>query len=405
MSEKTALQTNKNISPTFIPMHNTLLQRKCACGGNPGPSSECAECRQKRMASQQPLIQPKLTMGQPNDKYEQEADSVADAVMRMPDPKIQRQANGEEKEDDDEKVVQTKPISHKITPLVQRQTVDEEKDEDDETVQTMASPNHMPEVTPAVEANINAMKGGGQPLDPATRAYMEPRFGHDFSQVRIHTDAKAAESTQWVNALAYTIGKDVVFGAGQYTPRTMRGKKLLAHELTHVVQQNQSRHLQRHSDPDNFIPGDNYYFNNQGQARMAALARATELGPGHTITHDPSPMNGQPHYHVVSPKGGRIKGHFFYGRRRPRKERGQQVERERANNRETEDQKMRKIKENLIKRGVPVLLVGAVAFLVYAAIVDPEPISKTAFAVAAILGIAVTAAIVLIKDVSHGEIT
>jgi hypothetical protein len=77
----------------------------------------------------------------------------------------------------------------------------------------------------------------GQPLDAETRTFMEPRFGHDFSQVRVHTDAQAAESAQAVNALAYTVGRDVVFGSGQYLPRTGAGKELLAHELTHVVQQ------------------------------------------------------------------------------------------------------------------------------------------------------------------------
>src|SRR5690348_10689940 len=66
---------------------------------------------------------------------------------------------------------------------------------------------------------------------------MESRFGQDFSQVRVHTDTKAAESARAVNALAYTVGQDVVFGEGQYTPGTQEGKSLLAHELTHVVQQ------------------------------------------------------------------------------------------------------------------------------------------------------------------------
>lgn len=77
----------------------------------------------------------------------------------------------------------------------------------------------------------------GQPLDQETRAFMEPRFGHDFSRVRVHTDARAAESARAVNALAYTVGKDVVFGTGKYTPETSKGQRLLAHELTHVVQQ------------------------------------------------------------------------------------------------------------------------------------------------------------------------
>ena len=77
----------------------------------------------------------------------------------------------------------------------------------------------------------------GQPLDASVRAFFEPRFGHDFSHVRVHTDSKAPASVQAVNALAYTVGRDVVFGAKQYAPGTVEGQRLLAHELTHVVQQ------------------------------------------------------------------------------------------------------------------------------------------------------------------------
>ena len=84
------------------------------------------------------------------------------------------------------------------------------------------------------------LRSRGQPLDPQTRAFMEPRFGHDFSNVRVHTDARAAESASAVSALAYTVGRDVVFGAGQYAPETSAGRRLLAHELTHVVQQHGS---------------------------------------------------------------------------------------------------------------------------------------------------------------------
>lgn len=84
------------------------------------------------------------------------------------------------------------------------------------------------------------LNSSGQPLDSATRASMEPRFGHDFSGVRVHTDAKAAESAKSVNALAYTVGRDVVFGNGQFTTGTTKGQQLLAHELTHVVQQSNS---------------------------------------------------------------------------------------------------------------------------------------------------------------------
>ena len=81
------------------------------------------------------------------------------------------------------------------------------------------------------------LRSPGQPLDVATRSNMEPRFGHDFRSVRVHADSKAAESARAVNALAYTVGRDVVFGAGQFSPTSTAGRKLIAHELTHVVQQ------------------------------------------------------------------------------------------------------------------------------------------------------------------------
>lgn len=90
------------------------------------------------------------------------------------------------------------------------------------------------EVPPIVH---EVLRSPGQPLDSESRTFFEPRFGHDFSEIRVHTDTKAAESAQTVNALAYTVGRDVVFGAGRYTPRTAEGSILLAHELAHVIQQ------------------------------------------------------------------------------------------------------------------------------------------------------------------------
>jgi len=86
-----------------------------------------------------------------------------------------------------------------------------------------------------------ALQSSGQPLDPATRAVMEPRFGHDFGKIRVHTDARAAGSALAVNALAYTVGPNIVFGANQYMPGTIAGQKLLAHELTHAIQQSATK--------------------------------------------------------------------------------------------------------------------------------------------------------------------
>jgi hypothetical protein len=96
------------------------------------------------------------------------------------------------------------------------------------------TPSTVPEVPSIVHEVLHSP---GHPLDTTTRAFMEPRFGQDFSGVRVHTDTKAAESARVVNALAYTVGRNVVFGLGQYAPHLNAGRKLMVHELTHVIQQ------------------------------------------------------------------------------------------------------------------------------------------------------------------------
>ncbi len=180
------------------------------------------------------FIQGKLTVGEPNDKYEQEADRVADEVMRMPEPQVQRQSE----EDEEEEMIQTKPVGEQVTPLVQRQVEPEEEEE--ETLQAKAE-GQIPQVAPNLESRINALQGGGQSLLKETRNFFEPRFGQDFSAVKIHTDSNANQMARSINAKAFTKGKDVVFGAGEYKPESSSGKRLLGHELTHVVQQNYLR--------------------------------------------------------------------------------------------------------------------------------------------------------------------
>ncbi len=133
-----------------IPARESLLQRKCECGGSAGFESDCEDCKKK---------------------------------------KLQRRAGGQGP-------TTAPPIVHDV------------------------------------------LRSPGQPLDEQTRSFFEPRFGHDFSRVRVHNDARAAESARSVKALAYTTGHDLVFGAGQFAPGTTAGQRLLAHELTHVVQQN-----------------------------------------------------------------------------------------------------------------------------------------------------------------------
>jgi uncharacterized protein DUF4157 len=107
---------------------------------------------------------------------------------------------------------------------------------DDRKLRRKANGRH--EHSSAVPGIVHEVLGApGQPLDAQTRAFMEPRFGHDFSKVRVHTDQRARQSAASVGALAYTVGQHIVFGAGQFAMATSSGKTLLAHELTHVVQQ------------------------------------------------------------------------------------------------------------------------------------------------------------------------
>jgi hypothetical protein len=457
--------TGKPTPQPFSPAATGLLQRKCACGQHTtNQHGQCTECQKKGQLLQRrainqsgpeiapPIVhevlrppgrpldaatradmeprfghefsqipvhtgapmpfQAKLAINKPGDKYEQEADRIADQVMRMPDPAVQRQEVLEE-EDEDE-TLQMKPLSAQITPLVQREIAEEEDEEEveneevgaiyprgrrlslnprsldvteqegpseppvylgsvgitglpsastegrgytgptaveagqfkvkpprltpdnerdlreklandakwwrheqdakvarenrplsnlgiieellqkaekaikkspfretikmllkavteeegeenkskkaldkldkqrqqqeewmqrqpldeEEFLLTKGADAQVPTITPSVEAAVQSVRqGGGRPLDPGTRAFMEPRFGHDFGNVRVHTDSQAARAAEAVNARAFTIGPDVVFGQGQYAPETVAGQRLLAHELTHTVQQ------------------------------------------------------------------------------------------------------------------------------------------------------------------------
>jgi hypothetical protein len=160
------------------------------------------------------FIQPKLTINQPNDIYEQEADAMADKVMRMEQPGVQ---------------LKSLPISS-----VQRKC---EHCEDEEKVQRKENNGEETTADNNLENYVGGLGSAGQPLPNEARNFYEPRFGFDFSNVKIHTDSVAAKSAQSINALAYTSGSNIVFNNGQYSPNTDSGKKLLGHELTHVVQQ------------------------------------------------------------------------------------------------------------------------------------------------------------------------
>ncbi len=119
---------------------------------------------------------------------------------------------------------------------VQRQPMEEPEDEE-ESLQAKGVPGRTAPVTSELEARIGALRGSGNMLPSSERAFFEPRFGIDFGEVQVHTGSEAADLAQRVEARAFTLGQSVVFGQGEYRPGTEAGRRLLGHELTHVVQQ------------------------------------------------------------------------------------------------------------------------------------------------------------------------
>ena len=129
--------------------------------------------------------------------------------------------------------VQAKFLSAQGMSSIQRQA----EEGGEETVGAKELPGQTSQLRPGLESSIHALRGSGHPLPESARSYFEPRFGADFSSVRVHSNSAAAETAQQINAQAFTRGRDIVFGTGRYQPQTPDGQRLLAHELTHVVQQ------------------------------------------------------------------------------------------------------------------------------------------------------------------------
>jgi hypothetical protein len=153
--------------------------------------------------------------------YEQEADRVAEQVMRVPEPKLQHAC-----------------ACGGGCPKCRSQT--EQPSQNTERLQTKHVRENDIDIREAPPAVNAVVRSPGQPLDVGTQVFMESRFGHDFSRVRVHRYARAAQSADAVNARAYVVGNDIVFGQGEYAPGTAQGRLLIAHELAHVVQQRNS---------------------------------------------------------------------------------------------------------------------------------------------------------------------
>ena len=230
---------------------NTLRQRL----GNQGVQRLMSETVGQTKDSAQPrssAIQAKLAVSQPRDEHEQETDRVANAVMRMSEPSVQETS--------------------------------------------LALP-----VAPSAAANIQSLRGGGSALPAGTRAFFEPRFRADFSQVRLHTDALAADTAKSINAKAFTVGQNIAFGAGEYAPQTTEGKWLLAHELAHVAQQNSSIQRQPKRDPARrSFP----WIGRIGNTWSASLRKSPEKNPDQPHRNTLADLPRDTEVRVINQKGG-----------------------------------------------------------------------------------------------------
>ncbi|CAH1388056.1 eCIS core domain-containing protein [Candidatus Nitrotoga sp. M5] len=226
-----------------------LLQRKCSCGkpATSSFSSECGECNKNR-------LQKKLRIGASNDPLEQEADRVADQVLAAPAHSTVSSA----------------------MPSIQRFT-------------GHAAGNL--DIAPPIVDHV--LSASGSPLDPALQQDMGQRFGHDFSQVRVHTGLAAEQSARDVNAHAYTVGNNIVFGADRFVPGSHEGKRLLAHELTHVVQQSGLDRIRvGQSNENSGLSTNSHVVQQRGDAsdsHVLSLNKAQPRADGSIVQRQPAP--------------------------------------------------------------------------------------------------------------------
>lgn len=216
------------------------------------------------------VLQAKLTVGPVDDVYEQEADKTAKQVMNMPDP-VQRAAEEDELQmksiqrasPEEEEPLQAKSIQRaaeedelQMKPIqraaeedeLQMKSIQRAAPEEDELLQAKSAEAETPEVTSELEGQIEGMRGSGQAMPGEAQSFFENRFGQDFSNVNIHTGSEADTVNRSISARAFTTGSDIYFRSGEYNPDSSGGRELLAHELTHVVQQGGSQAKRKPED-------------------------------------------------------------------------------------------------------------------------------------------------------------
>ncbi|MFN0140306.1 MAG: DUF4157 domain-containing protein [Pyrinomonadaceae bacterium] len=216
---------NSPVAGSFL-SPSILRQASCPCGGG------CPACQAKSSD---------LKISQPNDPAEIEADQIAERVMRMSVDDTNPKSN----------------LSHE--PNAIHRKCDDCEDEEEKVPETVQRKQAFSSAMPMPPAGTphsisDVISSGGQPLDHQARSFFEPRLGYDLSTVRIHTDPAAEQSARAINAKAYTLGNNIVFGSGEYNPENESGKYLLAHELAHVRQQQEgaSSAIQRYCSDETF---------------------------------------------------------------------------------------------------------------------------------------------------------
>jgi len=216
MSERQqmTIRTSKATMVKLVPIKNCMLESQYSHKGTMRPHPTLAKpvCRWPLVGN----IQTKLRFGQYNYQYEREADKVANQVMSLSEKSLKWKSTlGRDRlscRDGNDELLRTKPMTH-------------------------PQPESIKGCKEATHIVQDVLRSSGRPLDSSTRQFMETRYGHDFSEVRVHTNRQAALSAQAVSARAYTVGQNIVFGWGQYNPSRREGLHLLAHELAHVIQQ------------------------------------------------------------------------------------------------------------------------------------------------------------------------
>ena len=236
------------MSPAFLPMDTTrqatgplrVAQRRCAACGGSAAHGTCPECEKNKRQ-----LQARLQVSVPGDAGEREAEQAASDVMIGRGPQVRMLAA-------------SAPARRQTQPTVETDAV----------------------ASPADGHVDSALASNGQALDGYTRSFMESRFSRDFSQVRIHADQSAVVSAGALHAQAYTIGRDIVFNRGMYSPHSAQGRHLLAHELAHVIQQR---------DGDELIQREMYYGGGYPQVKYkdsSAEVKAAQAGKWHPATVD-----------------------------------------------------------------------------------------------------------------------